>query len=170
MEQGCAVPWNTYLRSETEGNRGVEESEMRHRLNSVIWLVGWSGLRRSRSSRFRCVQERRDRLHNDGHVWPEVGLVLNAQRCNRRQLKIRKHHRCWASDRHTASLCLRSTLEWPNQCNDVQSQSGDYSQSTDFGTRHWLITQVTRLCWPFGMVWSTGFRPVSSSRRITPKL
>lgn len=31
-------------------------------------------------------------------------------------------------------------------------------------------TQVTRLCCPRGNVWSTGLRPVKSSRRTTPKL
>jgi len=35
----------------------------------------------------------------------------------------------------------------------------------------WLgLTHVTRLCCPLGMVWSTGFLPVSSSSSITPKL
>lgn len=32
------------------------------------------------------------------------------------------------------------------------------------------LTQVTRLCWPRGMVWSTGFLPVRSSKSTTPKL
>lgn len=32
------------------------------------------------------------------------------------------------------------------------------------------LTQVTRLCCPLGNVWSTGFLPVNSSRRTTPKL
>lgn len=36
----------------------------------------------------------------------------------------------------------------------------------------WLngLTQVTRLCWPRGIVWSTGFLPVRSSKSTTPKL
>lgn len=32
------------------------------------------------------------------------------------------------------------------------------------------LTQVTRLCCPRGIVWSTGFLPVRSSKRTTPKL
>jgi hypothetical protein len=31
------------------------------------------------------------------------------------------------------------------------------------------IAQVTRLCCPLGIVWSTGFLPVKSSKRTTPK-
>lgn len=34
----------------------------------------------------------------------------------------------------------------------------------------YYTTQVTRLCCPFGMVWCTGFLPVSNSSRMTPKL
>lgn len=34
----------------------------------------------------------------------------------------------------------------------------------------YYTTQVTRLCCLFGMVWSTGFLPVSNSSRMTPKL